>query len=314
MGRLNESSDGRARARCQWACARDRPASPDPVLAVASHGEVYTIIKRRRQDPRRRQSRFTQSRTEESTVRCLLVALSFAVVGCRATPAPRPESPMSSPGPAAPWLTPVTLARDVSRWRVTIRGIRDSADRPFSEKTVAQSLISSESPAVLIVSRWPPPTTSNDSLVIAPDGLRPIREALAFNGFTRHYQYAGSHVWGTVQHGDSAARAVDRMFPEPVLAFSEVDLLIRSVPFRRGWSVVVPLFSEADEDVEHDTITVVEPTVTRRNGHDESAWLVRFADPAIVSSYVVLVDSRDIVAIDTEQRRSRAVIRYRGIA
>jgi hypothetical protein len=230
-------------------------------------------------------------------------------VACRPTPVASDARP--SPGAGAPWLVPVTLATNTRNWQVMIRGVGDTADRPMSEKVVSQSPASSAANAVLIAFRWRPPFTSIDSLVVAPGGLRPIREVLSFNGFTRRYQYASNHVWGTVEHADSATRDVDRVYPDAVFAFNEVDLLVRAVPFQSGWSTIVPLFSEADEAVEHDTITVVAPTHVRRNSRDERAWIVRFADPAITSKYVVAADSREIVSIDTEQRQSHALIHYR---
>jgi hypothetical protein len=121
-------------------------------------------------------------------------------------------------------------------------------------------------------------------------------------------------VWGTVQHADSAPRTFDRVFPERVYAFSEDELLVRAAPFRTGWSVVVPLFSESDEAVEHDTITVIAPTRVRPEDREENAWIIRFADPAIVSTYVVSAGAREILSVDTQQRRTGAVLRYRGVS
>jgi hypothetical protein len=240
----------------------------------------------------------------------LLVAIVLgSALACHSTPAPQRIDPDAGP---SSWLAPLSLGSEVAHWRVTIRGPRDTADRPLSEKTVAQIPLRSGSGEVLITSDWPPPTRSVDSLVVAPTGLRPVRELLAFNGFTRRYQYAGNHVWGTVQHGDSASRVFDRVFSDPVFAFNENDLLVRAVRFRSGLSVVLPLFSESDESVERDTITVVAPTTVRRNDRDEDAWIIRFADPAIVSTYVVLATSRELLSVDTQQRRTGSVLRFRG--
>ena len=221
------------------------------------------------------------------------------------------EASSSNNGPGATWLAPLTLRPGVAHWRATIRRANDTTDRPLSEKTVAQTLLPGSAGDVMIASAWRPPLTSIDTLVFAEHGLVPEHEVLAFNGYTRRFQYAGGHVSGSVQHGDSAARAVDHVFSERVFAFNEVDLLVRSAPFRRDWSVVVPLFSEVDEAVEHDTITVVAPTRVHDGGGDREAWTIRFADPVIVSTYTVLADSRDILAIDTEQRQTHAIVRYR---
>jgi hypothetical protein len=239
----------------------------------------------------------------------LLVAIVLrSALACHPTPAPQRIDPNARP---SSWLAPLPLGSEVAHWLVTIRGLRDTADRPLSEKTVAQIPVTSGSGEVLITSDWSPPTRSVDSLVVAPTGLRPVRELLAYNGFTRRYQYAGNHVWGTVQHGDSTPRVFDHVFSDPVFAFNENDLLVRAVAFRSGLSVVLPLFSESDESVERDTITVVAPTKVRRNDRDEDAWIIRFADPAIVSTYVVLAASRQILSLDTQQRRSGAVLHFR---
>ena len=243
-------------------------------------------------------------------LRCIVLGFTVA---CSARP-PRVGSSPSEQGPHAAWLQPLSLGTDVRHWHVTIRGVRDTADRPLSEKTESQSVIAGHASDILTASTWPPPLTSVDSLVIAKEALQPVREVLAYKGFTRRYQYAGAHVWGTVQHADSAPRNFDRVFPERLFAFAEVDLLVRAVPFQTGWMTVVPLFSESDEDVERDTITVVGTTRVRRDERDEAAWIVRFSDPAIISTYTVLAGSRAILAIDTEQRRSHAVIRYRDVS
>ncbi len=110
---------------------------------------------------------------------------------------------------------------------------------------------------------------------------------------------------GTIQPHDSAQRAYDQSFPNNVFAFQEVELLARSLPFRQGFSVVVPLFSEVDHALEMDTLTVVGPDTARAG-----AWIVRFADPAIVSHYEIDRTSRAMVMSETSPRRSDVRMRY----
>ena len=242
--------------------------------------------------------------------RSLLSVLLAAGAACHVAPS---QGVQISPDVAfAGWLAPLRVGPEAQHWHVTIRRAADSTARPLGDKVVAQFVFApAEAEEILIISTWRPPLTSIDSLVLSPQGLRPVQEFLAFNGYTRRYQYAANHVWGTVQHADSAPRTVDRVFPTPVFAFSEVELLVRAVPFRRGWGVVVPLFSEADEDVEHDTITVEAATRVRVNEREEAAWTVRFADPAIVSTYVLLAASREVFSTDTRQRRSGGLLLFR---
>jgi hypothetical protein len=85
-----------------------------------------------------------------------------------------------------------------------------------------------------------------------------------------------------------------------------VDLLVRSAPFREGYSVVVPLFSEMDEAIEHDTITVLG---AEKLG-DRNGWRVRFADPAIVAEYVVEESSREILSHELTQRSTGVRLRF----
>jgi hypothetical protein len=40
-------------------------------------------------------------------------------------------------------------------------------------------------------------------------------------------------------------------------ALNEMETVIRSLPLRAGYQVILPLFSEIDESVEYDTVTVV---------------------------------------------------------
>jgi hypothetical protein len=65
--------------------------------------------------------------------------------------------------------------------------------------------------------------------------------------------------------------------------------------------MILPLFSEADAELEHDTITVVTDTAL---ADGRTAWIVRFADPVIVQQYVVDAISRHTIRITTQQRKS----------
>jgi hypothetical protein len=114
-------------------------------------------------------------------------------------------------------------------------------------------------------------------------------------------------VAGSVQVGDSAPRSYDTTFAEPWFAFNEVEVLVRSVPLQAGASFVVPLFSEIDQAIEHDTITVL----GSGDGADgPKVWQIRFADPAIVTIYSLAADSRRIVGALTTQRQSGMRFRY----
>jgi hypothetical protein len=127
-------------------------------------------------------------------------------------------------------------------------------------------------------------------------------------GVAREYAYDGARVTGRMQRADSSWDAYDQTFPVPVFAFNEVELLVRSLRYERGLQVVAPLFSEVDRALEYDTLTVVGRGAPA--GGRDSTWVVRFADPAIVSVYSVDAGRREIVGTEVTQRRGGAVLRY----
>ncbi len=241
-------------------------------------------------------------------LRYVVIALLAGVAGCvapRSGQAPAPSTAVLLPGSRL--LSPPPLTGETHHLLVQIRAPRDTAERMMGATTRTIGVVSSTADRLRVTSTWDPPYVSIDTVILGARTLAPEEESLRYNGYTRVYRYAGHRVWGTVQHADSAPRAFDRTFSEPVFAFSEVELLVRSLPFTPGESRVVPLFSESDEAVEHDTITIVMRDTVRRGG---PAWIVRFADPAIVSAYTIGAASRAILATETRQRRTGAVLRY----
>lgn len=184
------------------------------------------------------------------------------------------------------------------------RGSGDTAEKKMADTHRELHAMRGRGDDILMISSWDPPYTSLDTIVITHRGLLPVTEHLAFRG-TFDYRYDRNHVTGTIQPHDSAQRAYDQSFPNNVFAFQEVELLARSLPFRQGFSVVVPLFSEVDHALEMDTLTVVGPDTARAG-----AWIVRFADPAIVSHYEIDRTSRAMVMSETSPRRSDVRMRY----
>ena len=135
-----------------------------------------------------------------------------------------------------------------------------------------------------------------------------MTEHLDFRG-SFNYQYDRNHVAGTVQPHDSAQRAYDQSFPSNVFAFNEMELLVRSLPFKQGFSVVVPLFSEVDRDLEMDTLTVLGPDTSSgarwtRGGRCDSP--IR----SIVKRYVIDRTSRAMLSLETVPRRGDVRMRY----
>jgi hypothetical protein len=162
------------------------------------------------------------------------------------------------------------------------------------------SAVAGDSSREQIVTHWLPPFEFQDTLTVRVGDLAPVEERAASSALRFHYQYQGRRVTGTMQRRDSAARPIDVTFGEPVFAFNQLDELVSALAFRRGMRVVIPLFSEADAALEHDTLSVLGDTMA--NG--ERTWRIRFADPVIVSRYLVDARSREIIDTETRQRRS----------
>jgi hypothetical protein len=234
--------------------------------------------------------------------------LVLSGAGCHSGQAPLRDSEAQSGGvlvPGSPLLTPPPLADTAAHLVVYVkRAFGDTAEKKMADTRREQHAIPGRGDDIMMTVSWDPPFASLDTLVITRRGLAPITEHLDFRG-TFDYRYDRNRVSGTVQPHDSAQRAYDQRFPNNVFAFNEVDLIACSLPFRQGLSVVVPLFSEVDRDLEMDTLTVLGPDTARAG-----RWVVRFADPVIVNHYVIDQTSRAIVSMETLPRRGGVRMRY----
>ena len=148
--------------------------------------------------------------------------------------------------PGSAFLTPPELGDGSAHLVVFIkRATGDTTDQRMSEVRREQRTVASHRDEVLLASSWAPPLVSVDTVIIERRGLAQVTEHLEYRG-AFHYQYSHNHVTGSIQRLDSAARPFDQTFAQDIFAFSEVELLARSLPFNRGLSLVVPLFSESD--------------------------------------------------------------------
>lgn len=184
------------------------------------------------------------------------------------------------------------------------RAAGDTVPRLVSRLTTTAAAVSDH--RVQFTKDWAPPFQSSDTLTVEAATLRPRQEVLTFNKVRREYHYDGAHVTGSIQYPDSAPRSYDTTFDAPVFAFNEVEPLVRSLMYRTGFTVVVPLFSEVDAALEHDTLSVIGQA--RETGAD--AWVVRFADPVITTRYLVDARSRAILDAVTTQRKSGMRFHY----
>lgn len=127
-----------------------------------------------------------------------------------------------------------------------------------------------------------------DSALVRRDGLAPVWEVSETRGWRRRFDYNGADVRVVATSADST-RTSEHEYPHPVFHFNELDVLIRAVPLERGYRAIVPLYSEGDDALEMDSISV-----DRRN--PSGTWDVRFADKVTVSHYGIDPTSRAIVS------------------
>jgi hypothetical protein len=133
-------------------------------------------------------------------------------------------------------------------------------------------------------------------------GLAPVWEVSRFKSSVTRYEYAGKQVRLTVTSPDSGTKTREHSYDIPVFHFSELDVLLRSLPLRDGYEAILPLYSEGSDELEMDTVRVQ----SRARG---GVWSVRFADPAIVSTYGINETTREIVTQEIAQRKSGGHLR-----
>lgn len=216
---------------------------------------------------------------------------------------------------ATPSSLPPKPATQAERMFVTLRDLRqvdeswaffryrpgvDSLETKLGEMRRTEAPTADDTTRRTIVTSWSPPFESIDTLVTTVATFAPIAEMSEAKALRFRYTYDGQRVSGEIQRNDSSARRVTAMYDESVFAFEQLEQLVAALRFRPGLQVVLPLFSEADGTLEHDTLTVLRDTTIRR----EPAWLVRFADAVITTRYTVSAASRRILDAQIRQRRS----------
>jgi hypothetical protein len=235
---------------------------------------------------------------------CLATIAMAALLAACASSHAAPSSAAGTPNAGARALVVPSLEDSGTNVIVSVQ--RPTGDTAARAVSVLRLTGVGAASGTVLTKDWSPPFQSSDTLVVEKQTLRPQREVLVFNHVRREYRYDGAHVTGTIQYPDSAPQAFDKTFEEPVFAFNEVEPFVRSLDYRKGLTVVVPLFSEVDAALEHDTMSVVGRASVA--GHD--TWIVRFADPVITTMYVVDARARSIVDAMTTQRTSGVRFHY----
>ena len=198
-------------------------------------------------------------------------------------------------------LTPQTQSM-----RVLVReGSGDTTEREWSLVTRSDRVIDAPAGQMAQTFAYAPPRAIRDSLVVQRNGLAPVFERLDLGGSQITLRYEGNRVLGTVQRGDST-QDVERNYSHDIFAFNQLESLVRSLDYKPGASMVVPLFSEEDLKLEYDTLAVV----AKEDVRGRAAWRVRFSDAVVVSDYLVDAETRRVLSQETRQRASGTRFRY----
>ena len=224
-----------------------------------------------------------------------------AVCGCRST-----IRSSARLGPRTSDATTFSPPRPAGRvgWTFYQQRRGDTVERPIGHVETSETLDAANT-RLLITTHWLQPFESIDTMLVDATTLVPMREYSRSPQLTCMYRYDRAHVVGTLQHADSTPREVGASHGALVFGFNELDQLARSLEGPPGTRIVIPLFSEADADVEHDTLSVLRDTVV----DGAPARVARFADPVIVRLYLLTTRGHEIVESDITQRRSGTRVR-----
>lgn len=142
-----------------------------------------------------------------------------------------------------------------------------------------------------------------DSALVKRRGLAPISERAVVGAQVLNFAYDGPKVTVTRTTPDSGTRRIEHTYSMPVFCFQELDDVLRSLPLRDGYEVLLPLYSEGSDTLEVDTARVV-------SRDPDGRWTIRFADPAIVATYHVDGRSRRIASREQVLRRNGVQYRF----
>jgi hypothetical protein len=234
---------------------------------------------------------------------CFLVeAANFQAQSAAASPA------MLLPGSRS--LDVKHLAPQTQSMRVLVReGSGDTTEREWSLLTRSDRAIEAPAGQMAQTFSYAAPRTVRDSLVVQRAGLAPVFERLDLGTSLITLRFEGNRVLGTVQRGDSTQQ-IEQNFSHDIFAFNQLESLVRSLDYKPGLSMVVPLFSAQELKLEYDTLFVV----AREDARGRGAWRVRFSDAVVVSDYLIDAETRRLLAQETRQRASGTRFRYELVA
>lgn len=209
--------------------------------------------------------------------------------------------------PGAAEINVSHLATAKNAYRMMVRMHPDSADREAGRgETAVRTIDHAGAAAVLLVSAFGKPGQFTDTALVVRSTLAPVWETMHLGNSTTRFDYDGAVVRVAKTTPDSGTRTVEHSYDVPVFHFNELDVLIRSLPYRVGYNTILPLYSEGSDALEMDTVRVMSKSA-------DNVWTIRFADPAIVATYEVSASTREIVRYEFIARRNGSRVRRERI-
>lgn len=141
---------------------------------------------------------------------------------------------------------------------------------------------------------------TEDTMVYDAGSLAPRREALRVGDQKIMLRYRGATVERVVQRGASIGPRKTVTFGHQLFGFNQREELLRVTRLQPGDTVILPLYSEIDADLELDTLSLVPAIPAALPAHEIQ---LRFADPAIVA--IVTVDTLQGTLLTEEIRNRR---------
>jgi hypothetical protein len=177
----------------------------------------------------------------------------------------------------------------------------DTTPRQLGTQLVAEHVTTENgAPAILFTKRSEGRgVLFTDTLLMLRDGLTPVWEHMRSGHMLKDIRYAGDRLHQQTYIGDSLARSKDSHFPHRPFGFNQLDMVVRSLPLRTGFHATLPLYSEGDDSVEVDTVSVI----GLKSGPPVQ-WTVRFADPVIVATYGIDTVTRRVTTYEVTNRKA----------
>ena len=215
--------------------------------------------------------------------------MAFTLALCAA--AAVPLAAQTAATATLPPINSASIVQGLTRWRLT--ALRDTMQRDLGVMTRELHFTSHDGqPAVLLVSTFPTPNgTILDSALAIRATLAPVWQHSHQPTKMLMLNFSASGVTGTITPADSAPRVVHSELGARVFDATWLGVLIPALPLAKGYTSLLPGYTVETGKIEFDTVAVTGASTLPVAGQPRPVWVVRYADPYIVNTYLVDQDT-----------------------